>query len=174
MLCGVRVTRFTAVASRQRIKRFGSSHCESIYSFVLPNDCLNFQPCFTNKHWNNTLTSRSPCRLFTTNKEDIHKNTHDEKGRDSSSSNGEEINIDNKKSTLIYEGALGGLTTKLKRISVTSCILGIVGLPTASILYGIEAPAAAQAAVGGTALIAAVGSTVALHFCFSPYFTCLN
>lgn len=27
----------------------------------------------------------------------------------------------------------------------------------------------AQAAVGGTALLAAVGSTVALHYCFSPY-----
>lgn len=70
---------------------------------------------------------------------------------------------------LLYEGALASLTLRLKRISVSTCALGLVGLPAVSLLYGIDASATAQAAVGGTAMAAACGSTVALSYCFSPY-----
>jgi len=71
--------------------------------------------------------------------------------------------------TLLYEGPFAQLSLRLKRVSVTTAILGVVGMPILMTLHGGDVPATGQLAVGGTAIMAAAGSTVALSFCFSPY-----
>jgi len=51
-----------------------------------------------------------------------------------------------------------------------SAVVGIVGLPALSLLYGTgSVPAPGQIAVIATASITAVGSTALLSYCFSPY-----
>jgi len=57
---------------------------------------------------------------------------------------------------------------RLKRISIASAVASVVGIPLL-ITYGSNIPPSGQLAVGGTAILAACGSTVALTFCFSPY-----
>ena len=71
---------------------------------------------------------------------------------------------------LVYEGPFASLTLKLKRISLTSAAIGLVGLPALS-LFGTASsvPASGQLAVVVTAGVAAVGSTALLGYCFSPY-----
>ncbi|KAL3821633.1 hypothetical protein ACHAXA_006053 [Cyclostephanos tholiformis] len=73
---------------------------------------------------------------------------------------------------VVYEGPFASLTLKLKRISLTSAVIGVVGLPALSLFGGSSAssvPASGQLAVIVTAGIAAVGSTALLGYCFSPY-----
>ena len=71
---------------------------------------------------------------------------------------------------LVYEGPFASLTLKLKRISLTSAVIGIVGLPLLSFFYGAgTVPATGQLAVIATAGVTAVGSTALLGYCFSPY-----
>lgn len=72
---------------------------------------------------------------------------------------------------LLYEGPFASLTLKLKRVSLTSAAIGIFGLPALTLLYGAEGsvPPTGQVAVIATAGFAAVGSTVLLGYCFSPY-----
>jgi hypothetical protein len=97
------------------------------------------------------------------------------------SSTGNEDNTDNQpekfsveysddEPTLVYEGPFASLTLKLKRVSLTSAVIGLVGLPALSLFYGAGAvPAIGQIAVIATAGITAVGSTALLGYCFSPY-----
>ena len=70
---------------------------------------------------------------------------------------------------ILYEGPFAQLSLRLKRVSVTTAALGVVGMPLLMALHGGDVPATGQLAVGGTAIMAASGSTVALSFCFSPY-----
>ena len=72
---------------------------------------------------------------------------------------------------LVYEGPFASLTLKLKRISLTSAAIGLVGLPALSLFGGTASsvPASGQLAVVVTAGVAAVGSTALLGYCFSPY-----
>ena len=70
---------------------------------------------------------------------------------------------------VLYEGPFAQLSLRLKRVSVTTAALGVVGVPLLMALHGGDVPATGQLAVGGTAIMAAAGSTVALSFCFSPY-----
>eukprot|EP00581_Thalassiosira_minuscula_P014645 CAMPEP_0183717694 /NCGR_PEP_ID=MMETSP0737-20130205/11231_1 /TAXON_ID=385413 /ORGANISM="Thalassiosira miniscula, Strain CCMP1093" /LENGTH=289 /DNA_ID=CAMNT_0025947171 /DNA_START=152 /DNA_END=1021 /DNA_ORIENTATION=- len=71
---------------------------------------------------------------------------------------------------LVYEGPFASLTLKLKRVSLTSAVIGIVGLPALSLFYGAgSVPATGQLAVIATAGVTAVGSTALLGYCFSPY-----
>ena len=71
---------------------------------------------------------------------------------------------------LIYESPFAALTLKLKRVSLTSAAIGIVGLPVLSVFYGAgDVPATGQLAVVATAGVTAVGSTMLLGYCFSPY-----
>lgn len=71
--------------------------------------------------------------------------------------------------SLLYEGPFAQLSLRLKRVSVTTAALGVVGMPLLMAMHGGDVPATGQLAVGGTAILAAAGSTVALSFCFSPY-----
>lgn len=73
-----------------------------------------------------------------------------------------------KEDSLIYEGPFASLALRLKRISITSAAASIIGVPIL-LTYGSNIPASGQLAVGGTAILAATGSTAALSFCFSPY-----
>ena len=74
------------------------------------------------------------------------------------------------KEMLIYESPFAALTLKLKRVSLTSAVIGINGLPILSIFYGAgDVPATGQLAVIATAGATAVGSTILLGYCFSPY-----
>jgi len=76
-----------------------------------------------------------------------------------------------KEPALLYEGPFAALTLRLKRVSLTSAVIGIVGLPALSFFYGAadSVPATGQVAVLATAGVTAVGSTVLLGYCFSPY-----
>ncbi|KAL9188695.1 hypothetical protein ACHAXT_007073 [Thalassiosira profunda] len=72
---------------------------------------------------------------------------------------------------VVYEGPFASLTLTLKRISLTSAVVAIVGLPALSVFYGADGsiPATGQMAIIATAGITAVGSTALLGYCFSPY-----
>jgi hypothetical protein len=96
--------------------------------------------------------------------------TSDEKKKDDASdakSNDEKPN--DEQPAILYEGPFAQLSLRLKRVSVTTAALGVVGMPLLMALHGGDVPATGQLAVGGTAIMAAAGSTVALSFCFSPY-----
>ena len=74
------------------------------------------------------------------------------------------------KQGVIYEGSFASLTLRLKRVSLTTAFMGLFGVPLIAFLKnGGDVPAVGKAAVGGVAVIAATGSTLALSFCFSPY-----
>lgn len=70
--------------------------------------------------------------------------------------------------SLIYEGPFASLSLRLKRISFTTACASIAGIP---LLFTLQTnvPPSGQIAVGGTAILAACGSTAALNFCFGPY-----
>lgn len=70
---------------------------------------------------------------------------------------------------IIYEGPFASLALKLKRVSLTSAVIAIVGLPALTVFSNASIPASGQLAVIGTAGLTAVGSTVLLGYCFSPY-----
>ena len=71
---------------------------------------------------------------------------------------------------VIYEGPFASLALKLKRVSLTSAVIAIFGLPAITVFSNnASIPASGQLAVIGTAGLTAVGSTVLLGYCFSPY-----
>jgi hypothetical protein len=82
-----------------------------------------------------------------------------------------EDNEKEKEPVVLYEGPFAALTLRLKRVSLTSAVIGLVGLPALSFFYGAadSVPATGQVAVIATAGLTAVGSTVLLGYCFSPY-----
>jgi len=82
--------------------------------------------------------------------------------------------VDTKNSQLLYEGPFADLAFRLKVVSVTSAALGIVGIPLLITLHSGDVPPIGQIAVGGSAMLGAVGSTVAMSFVFSPYITTLE
>mmetsp|Transcript_17520 Transcript_17520/g.22141 ORF Transcript_17520/g.22141 Transcript_17520/m.22141 type:complete len:311 (+) Transcript_17520:43-975(+) len=93
--------------------------------------------------------------------------------KDSSSSE-EEIDSETPTRTLIYEGPFASLSQRLKRISITTAIVSIIGVPLLVASHSGDVPASGQFAVGATAIIAATGSTAALSYCFSPYVKTLS
>lgn len=64
---------------------------------------------------------------------------------------------------------MGGLITRLKIVSISSCIVSLVGLPMLIFLKTGDLPTVKQLGVGGIALFGATGSTLSLHFVFGPY-----
>jgi hypothetical protein len=70
---------------------------------------------------------------------------------------------------VIYEGPFAVLSTRLKAVSISSAVVGALGVPLLIAFYGGDVPALGQYALGGTTLFAACGSTVAVNFCFQPY-----
>lgn len=84
-------------------------------------------------------------------------------------SDGEDDDNNNEEPKLLYRAPMGDLVTRLKRISITSCLVSIVGLPLLVYLKTGTWPDAKQLGMGGFAFISATGSTLALHFVFGPY-----
>lgn len=70
---------------------------------------------------------------------------------------------------LLYKAPMGDLVTRLKRISITSCLVSIIGLPALIYLKNGTWPDMKQIGMGGFAFVSATGSTLALHFVFGPY-----
>ena len=70
---------------------------------------------------------------------------------------------------LIYEGPMASPALTLKRVSLTSAVIALVGLPGATLFMDGSVPAAGKLAVIATAGLTAVGSTALLGYCFSPY-----
>jgi len=70
---------------------------------------------------------------------------------------------------ILYEGPFAKLSLRLKRVSISTAVVSLVGIPLIVFLQNNAVPASGQIAVGGTALFAATGSTLALSYCFSPY-----
>jgi hypothetical protein len=64
---------------------------------------------------------------------------------------------------------MGNLISRLKMVSITGCILSIIVLPTLVYMKNGDLPSMKQSALGGFALVGAIGSTSALHFVFGPY-----
>lgn len=71
--------------------------------------------------------------------------------------------------SLVYEGPFASLTLKLKRVSLISACIGLVGLPAISLFGASSVPATGQLAIIATAGVTAIGSTALLGYCFSPY-----
>mmetsp|Transcript_15072 Transcript_15072/g.19692 ORF Transcript_15072/g.19692 Transcript_15072/m.19692 type:complete len:233 (-) Transcript_15072:748-1446(-) len=73
--------------------------------------------------------------------------------------------------TAFYKGPFASIALRLKRVSLTTAIVGGVGMPASVIIkHGSEAiPVGGQLAVAGTAAATAVGSTLLLSYCFNPY-----
>lgn len=82
--------------------------------------------------------------------------------------------VDTKNSKLLYEGPFASLALRLKLVSITSAGLALVGIPLLISMHTGDVPLAGQLAVGGSAMVGAVGSTVAMSFVFSPYVTMLE
>jgi hypothetical protein len=110
-------------------------------------------------HHHHKLSQFQPTRKFSTNKPTTQEPIDDE----STASTQQPI--------LVYESPFASLTLKLKRISLTSAVIGLIGLPALSFFYGSAGgvPPTGQLAVIATAGVTAVGSTALLGYCFSPY-----
>lgn len=72
-------------------------------------------------------------------------------------------------SNIFYEAPTAGLISRLKMVSITSCVLSIVGLPLLIYIKNGDFPNTRQLGMGGIAFFGASGSTLALHFVFGPY-----
>lgn len=119
---------------------------------VVPRSLITQTSTIRNRHCDGDyLSSDRHFRFFSNNKDAVTKN--------------EEPTTPN----IVYEGPFASLTLRLKRISLMSAIVGVVGLPVLSFSFGSSVPASGQLAVVVTAGITAVGSTAILGYCFSPY-----
>jgi hypothetical protein len=64
---------------------------------------------------------------------------------------------------------MGDLISRLKLVSITSCVLSVGVLPALVFLKNGDLPSAQQTTLGGFAFLGAAGSTAALDFVFGPY-----
>jgi hypothetical protein len=71
--------------------------------------------------------------------------------------------------TLIYQGKFSFKLKLLKRFSITSSLVGGVGIPTIISLGLTNLPPVGQFAVGGVAMVATFGSTILLQLLTHPY-----
>jgi hypothetical protein len=71
--------------------------------------------------------------------------------------------------TFIYNGPYAMLTTRLQAITLLSTTMGAVGLPILLNIYSGDISDLGQYAIAGTPMLAALGSTVTINFCFVPY-----
>uniref|UniRef100_A0A6U3UR26 Transmembrane protein n=1 Tax=Ditylum brightwellii TaxID=49249 RepID=A0A6U3UR26_9STRA len=86
-----------------------------------------------------------------------------------------ELEEEEVKSEVLYEGPFASLSLRLKRVSITTAAVSLVGVPLlVALKTGGDIPAVGSMAVGGTAVLAATGSTIALSYCFSPYIQTLE
>jgi hypothetical protein len=116
-----------------------------------------YQPphCFVRQYWSSSTAKRSLSTSSST------PNNEDEDDADAESAP--------PTPKVIYAAPMGNLVTRLKRVSITSCLVGIIGLPTLIYLKNGGWPDMKQIGVGGFAFFSGAGTTLALHFVFGPY-----
>lgn len=71
--------------------------------------------------------------------------------------------------TLIYKGKFSFKLKVLKRFSITSSLVGGIGIPTIISLGLTNLPPVGQFVVGGVAIVATFGSTILLQLLTHPY-----
>mmetsp|Transcript_25695 Transcript_25695/g.29348 ORF Transcript_25695/g.29348 Transcript_25695/m.29348 type:complete len:270 (-) Transcript_25695:8-817(-) len=76
---------------------------------------------------------------------------------------------DDESSEIFYEGPFAPMSLRVKFVSISSAIVGAFGVPILLYMYSGNIPEAAQYALGGTTMLTACGSTVAVHYCLTPY-----
>ena len=90
-------------------------------------------------------------------------------GDSSQSTTATESSSSSSEPVVVYQSPMGGLITRLKIVSITSCVMSVIGLPLLIAIKNGDFPTAKQLGLGGVAFLGATGSTVALHFVFGPY-----
>jgi len=108
----------------------------------------------TSKEW---LSSCAP-RSFSVNGAKRTKTTHEEEDR-----------LGLSESSEVYASPLGDLVTRLRAVSLSTGIIGSVGLPLVVALKGGDLPSTGMIAVGMTFCAGTIGTTAAIHFVFAPY-----
>jgi hypothetical protein len=81
-----------------------------------------------------------------------------------------------KKWNLVYEGPFTGMLRRLRRISIGTSAMSLIGFPL-TFVFGIpnsSVSAAGQVAIVGTVLISSLSSTAFLHLVTNPYVTKLQ
>ena len=70
----------------------------------------------------------------------------------------------------IYEGPLNAAVKRIRLVSLTTLATSLM-LPPMALIFKSSATVSlmGKVAVGGTAMVAGVGSTAALHFCTLPF-----
>ena len=73
-------------------------------------------------------------------------------------------------SVVIYEGPLNAAVKRIRLVSLTTLATSLM-LPPMALIFKSSATVSlmGKVAVGGTAMVAGVGSTAALHFCTLPF-----
>lgn len=93
-------------------------------------------------------------------------------GNDDGTKSNVVVDMDETSERLLYTAPLAGMITRLKIVSITSCVMSLVGLPLLIFIKsgGIFCmPTTQQLGLGGMAFVGATGSTLALHYVFGPY-----
>jgi hypothetical protein len=70
---------------------------------------------------------------------------------------------------IFYKAPMADLISRLKIISITTCVISVGVLPAVVALKNGALPTLQQTTMGGVALLGATGSTLALDFVFGPY-----
>lgn len=168
---------------RHQIVELFSYHCLYSVSTKQYSSLASLPSSSTMSHCTNVTSSRHTYyskstihKCFYSNTPPILSNKNDNDNDENNSPNNE-INTKNS-NIIIYKGPFASLSKRLKRISITTAIASIIGIPTAIILQSTGdaavIPAVGQIAVGSTAILAATGSTAALSFVFGPYVNTLE
>ena len=76
----------------------------------------------------------------------------------------------NDEAVVIYEGPLNAAVKRIRLVSLTTLATSLM-LPPMALIFKSSATVSlmGKVAVGGTAMVAGVGSTAALHFCTLPF-----
>jgi hypothetical protein len=119
------------------------------------------------RRWSSTTSSPEDKEDNKINKEDYYDDDEDEDEGDSNDDG-------DSNSNLLYTSSMGGLISRLKIVSITSCFISVVGLPLFIFIKNGDFPTMQQVGLGSVAFMGATGSTLALHFVFGPYILELN
>ena len=136
-------------------------------SLVVARSCKARIPASPYAYACGTL-AREPQPIFLMGKQQQHQQRHHQIRWNTSDSD-ECSNRNDSEAEVIYRSPMGDLITRLKIVSITSCVMSVVGLPLFVALKNGTLPTPQQMGLGGVAFLGATGSTVALHFVFGPY-----
>mmetsp|Transcript_9477 Transcript_9477/g.20039 ORF Transcript_9477/g.20039 Transcript_9477/m.20039 type:complete len:286 (+) Transcript_9477:113-970(+) len=169
LLHSTRLIRLTHLVPPTTLTKFANKYCRGPVIWIHGDNFTSGKPKFS-KHLSHQYLiyirtfSSTPSKEDNPDQNSQQEQQHLHQNLDHKQDHQQEL------PTLLYEGPFASLTLKLKRISLTSAAIGLIGLPAISLFYGAgSVPASGQIAVIATAGITAVGSTALLGYCFSPY-----